>query len=142
MPWTAESATGSMPKRSKSSKKDPSVRIGHILDSIDAVETYLDGMTLETFTSDAKTQDAVTRRLEIIGEAVKSLDALAPGLLAGHPDVPWRSIKAMCEKLAHDYDTVSVSILWNTATRELPLLKDAVRLLVQEVKPARSDNSA
>ena len=76
-----------MPKPSRSSKKDPSVRIAHILDSIDAVESYLGGMTLESFTSDNKTQDAVTRRLEIIGEAVKSLDSLAPDLLAGHPDV-------------------------------------------------------
>jgi uncharacterized protein with HEPN domain len=91
-------------------------------------------MTLETFTHDAKTQDAVTRRLEIIGEAVKSLDSLAPELLAGHPDVPWKSIKGMREKLAHDYDTVSVTILWNTATRELPLLRDAVRTLAQEAK--------
>ncbi len=63
MPWTAGLATGSMPKRSRSSKKDPRVRIAHILDSIVAVESYLDGITLETFTRDAKTQDAVTRRM-------------------------------------------------------------------------------
>ncbi len=89
-------------------------------------------MAPETFTKDAKTQDAVTRRLEIIGEAVKSLDKLAPDLLAAHPDVPWKNIKGMREKLAHDYDTVSVTILWNTATRELPLLRDAVRALERE----------
>jgi len=123
-----------MPKRNKSSKKDPRVRIAHILDSIDAVESYLGSMTLETFTRDAKTQDAVTRRLEIIGEAVKSLVNLAPDLLAGYPDVPWKSIKGMREKLAHDYDTVSVTILWNTVTRELPLLKKTVRILIQEAR--------
>ncbi len=123
-----------MPKRNKSSKKDPRVRIAHILDSIDAVESYLGSMTLETFTRDAKTQDAVTRRLEIIGEAVKSLDNLAPDLLAGYPDVPWTSIKGMREKLAHDYDTVSVTILLNTVTRELPLLKKTVRILIQEAR--------
>lgn len=128
-----------MPKRSRSSKKDPRVRIAHILDSIDAVGAYLDGMTLETFTRYAKTQDAVTRRLEIIGEAVKSLYGLAPDLLAGHPDVPWGSIKGMREKLAHDYDTVSVTILWNTATRELPHLRDAVRMLAQETRLSRPD---
>lgn len=129
-----------MPKRSRSSKKDPRVRIAHILDSIDAVESYLDGLTLETFTNDAKTQDAVTRRLEIIGEAVKSLDKLAPDLLAAHPDVPWKSIKGMREKLAHDYDTVSVTIIWNTATRELPLLRDAVRSLEREAKLSWPDS--
>ncbi len=123
-----------MPKHSRSSKKDPRVRIAHILDSIDAIETYLDGMTLESFTGDAKTQDAVTRRLEIIGEAVKSLDTLVPDLLAGHPEVPWNSIKGMREKLAHDYDSVSITILWNTATRELPDLKDVVRTLARDGK--------
>lgn len=129
-----------MPKHSKFSKKDPRVRIAHIRDSIDAVESYLGGMTLEAFTNDAKTQDAVTRRLEIIGEAVKSLDKLAPDLLATHPDVPWKSIKGMREKLAHDYDTVSVTIIWNTATRELPLLRDAVRSLEREAKLSWPDS--
>ena len=83
----------------------------------------------------------MTRRLEIIGEAVKSLDNLVPDLLAGHSEVPGKNIKGMREKLAHDYDTLSVTILWNTATRELPLLRDAVRTLVREAKPTRPDNS-
>ncbi len=66
-----------MPKPSRSSKKDPQVRIAHILDSIDAVEAYLAGTTQDSFAKDARTQDAVTRRLEIIGEAVKSLGTLS-----------------------------------------------------------------
>ena len=130
-----------MPKPSRSSKKDPQVRIAHILDSIDAVETYLAGTTQDSFAKDARTQDAVTRRLEIIGEAVKSLDTLAPELLAGHPEVPWKNIKGMREKLAHDYDTISVPILWNTATQELPLLREAVRKLAMEAKRGRKGRS-
>ena len=127
-----------MPKPSRSSKKDPQVRIAHILDSIDAVEAYLAGTTQDSFAKDAKTQDAVTRRLEIIGEAVKSLDTLAPELLASHPEVPWKNIKGMREKLAHDYDTISVPILWNTATQELPLLREAVRKLTMAAKRGRN----
>jgi uncharacterized protein with HEPN domain len=112
------------------------------LNSINAIESYLLGMTLESFEGDARTQDAVTRRLEIIGEAVKSLDSLAPELLAGHPQVPWKSIKGMREKLAHGYDTVSVTMLWNTATRELPLLRDAIWALEQEATPSPLDDDA
>ncbi len=130
-----------MPKPSRSSKKDPQVRIAHILDSIDAVEAYLAGTTQDSFAKDAKTQDAVTRRLEIIGEAVKSLDTLAPELLTSHPEVPWKNIKGMREKLAHDYDTISVPILWNTATQELPLPREAVRKLTMEAKRGRKDRS-
>ena len=48
----------------------------------------------------------------------EGLDTLAPDLLTSHPEVPWKNIKGMREKLAHDYDTVSVPILWNTATQE------------------------
>ncbi len=130
-----------MPKPSRSFKKDPQVRIAHILDSIDAVEAYLAGTTEDSFAKDVKTQDAVTRRLEIIGEAVKSLDTLAPELLASHPEVPWKNIKGMREKLAHDYDTVSVPIPWNTATQELPLLREAVRKLTMEAKRGRKGRS-
>ena len=130
-----------MPKPSGSSKKDPRVRIAHILDSVDAVETYLAGTTEDSVAKDVKTRDAVTRRLEIIGEAVKSLDTLAPELLASHPEVPWKNIKGMREKLAHDYDTISVPILWNTATQELPLLREAVRKLAMEAKRGRKGRS-
>ncbi len=130
-----------MPKPSRSSKKDPQVRIAHILDSIDAIESYLAGMTQGSFAKDTKTQDAVTRRLEIIGEAVKSLDKIVPEIFANHPEVPWKNIKGMREKLAHDYDTVSVPILWNTATQELPLLRDAVRKLAVEAKRGRKGRS-
>ncbi len=128
-----------MPKFSRSSKKDPRVRIAHILESIQAVETYLAGMTSEIFAQGAKTRDAVTRRLEIIGEAVKSIDSLAPELLAGYPEVPWKNIKGMREKLAHDYDTISITILWNTATRELPLLREAVRKMALDATAVRPD---
>ncbi len=130
-----------MPKLRRSSNKDPQVRIAHILDSVDAVETYLAGTTEDSVAKDVKTRDAVTRRLEIIGEAVKSLDTLAPEILAGHPEVPWKNIKGMREKLAHDYDTISVPILWNTATQELPLLREAVQKLIMEAKRGRKDRS-
>lgn len=98
-------------------------------------------MTQGSFAKDTKTQDAVTRRLEIIGEAVKSLDKMAPEIFASHPEVPWKNIKGMREKLAHDYDTVSVPILWNTATQELPLLREAVRKLATEAKRGRKGRS-
>ncbi|MFQ5774459.1 MAG: DUF86 domain-containing protein [Kiloniellaceae bacterium] len=122
-----------MPKRGKSSKKDPRVRVAHVMDSIKAIESYVAGMSMDEFAKDSKTQDAVYRRLEIIGEAVKALDAMAPDLLARHPDVPWNDVKGMREKLAHDYDTISVRLLWNTATQELPALRQTVEKLIAEI---------
>ena len=114
-----------MPKPPKSSKKDPRVRVAHILDSIQAIESYVAGMSYDEFRADPKTHDAVCRRLEVIGEAAKALDAIAPELLGRHREVPWQSVKGMREKLAHDYDTISVSILWNTAKQELLVLRRA-----------------
>ena len=69
----------------------------------------------------------------MIGEAVKALEALAPELLARHPEVPWSEIKGMREKLAHDYDTLSVRILWTTAMRELPALGNTIEQMIAEM---------
>ena len=66
---------------------------------------------------------------EQLAQAAKALDAMAPELLGRHREVPWQSVKGMREKLAHDYDTISVSILWNTVKQELPVLRRATEEL-------------
>ena len=122
-----------MPKRARSSKKDPRVRIAHVLESIEAVDSYVADISFEQFSQDMKTQDAVCRRLEIIGEAVRALDNLAPDLLKAYPDIPWISVKGIREKLAHDYDTISLPILWATAMEELPALRDAMKKMLADL---------
>ena len=69
------------------------------------------------FHADKKTQDAVIRNVEILGEAVKHLSV---ELAAAHPDVEWKGIAGMRDKLVHEYFGVNLDILWDVLTTKLP----------------------
>jgi hypothetical protein len=72
----------------------------HILDAIDRIESYVSGIDDGVFLGNAEKQDAVIRQLQIIGEAAKRLSA---ELRAAYPDIPWREVAGMRDKLVHDY---------------------------------------
>jgi len=71
----------------------------HVLDAILKVESYLLGLDESAFLADTRTQDAVVRQLEIIGEATKKVSSEVRG---GNPDTPWQDIAGMRDKLIHD----------------------------------------
>lgn len=73
--------------------------------------------------ADEKTQSAVVRQLEIIGEAAKRL---SEEVKASTPDIPWREIAATRDRLIHGYFTVKLDIVWNVVERDLPLLKKSL----------------
>lgn len=73
-------------------------------------------MAYETFLADTKTQDAVTRNLEIVGEATKNL---SEGLRTAYPDVPWKDMARVRDRLIHHYFGVNLDIVWQIATVEL-----------------------
>lgn len=66
-------------------KKDPKIFIQHIIDSIEKIEEYIKNMSKQEFLNSSQTQDAVIRRIEIIGEAVKNIPE---ELKEKHPDIP------------------------------------------------------
>lgn len=74
-------------------------------------------MGYETFQHDLKTQDAVIRNLEIIGEAVK---IISDQIKIGHPGVPWKEIAGTRDKLIHDYFGVNIDVVWNIIKDDLP----------------------
>lgn len=100
----------------------------HILDAIGAIESF----TVEgqgSFMSDRKTQSAVVRQLEIIGEAVKQL---SPGLTGSEPNVPWRQIAGTRDRLIHAYFNVDLDAVWAMVRKDLPQLKhDVARMLAR-----------
>ena len=81
------------------------------------IKVYTDGMTYEIFLTDTKTQDAVIRNLEIIGEAVKNF---AMEFRDRYPNVPWKSIAGIRDRLIHYYFGVDIEIVWNIVITELP----------------------
>jgi uncharacterized protein with HEPN domain len=87
-----------------------------ILDSAQAVREYLDGVSYAQFMANTEKQDAVLRRLEIIGEAASRL---APETQALFPNLPFRDMRGMRNIIAHDYGDVDLDQVWTTATSDL-----------------------
>ena len=90
-----------------------------ILDSALRIREYLAGVNLEAFLVDPQRQDAVLRRLEIIGEAA---GGLSPETRALFPNLPFQGMRGMRNIIAHDYGEVDLDLVWKTATRDLPTL--------------------
>ena len=103
--------------------RDPTVFLKHIRLCLDRIDDYIsEGRT--TFMADTKTQDAVIRNLEIIGQAIKDYDVGT--LAAAAPAVPWQQIAALRNVLAHQYLGVDLRLLWNIVEFELPRLREAL----------------
>ena len=107
--------------------KDRLVFNAAALDSIELIESYTAGYDLSEFLEYKKTQDAVVRNLEIIGQALK--DFVTETLLKEMPDMPWREIVAMRNILAHEYLGVDAVMVWDTVQNYLDVLKKALQHL-------------
>ncbi|MFP3880474.1 MAG: DUF86 domain-containing protein [Dehalococcoidia bacterium] len=105
-------------------RKDDSVYLRHVLDAIYRIEEYTRDITYENFLSSHLRQDAAIRQIEVIGEAVKKL---SPELKDRHPEIPWRDVVGMRDKLVHDYFGVDLDAVWNTARKDIPQLKEEIR---------------
>jgi len=101
-------------------KKDPKILLKHILESIEWIERDVQGLSRENFYSEVIIQDAVLRRLEIIGEAVRNLDEMTK---ESNPNVPWIEIAGMRNKLIHEYFDVDLDLVWEVVAGELPEFK-------------------
>jgi uncharacterized protein with HEPN domain len=104
-------------------KKDPYVLIEHIRESIAAIEDYTHGISKEDFISTPQIQDAVIRRLEIIGEAANKLDS---EFIEQFANIPWYEITAMRNILIHEYFGVDLDQVWNTIKKDIRELKQQI----------------
>jgi uncharacterized protein with HEPN domain len=105
-------------------RKDDSVYLRHILDAISRIEEYTGDITYENFLNSHLRQDAVIRQIEVIGEAVKKLSL---ELKERYPEIPWKDVAGMRDKLIHDYFGVDLDAVWGTATKDIPRLKAEIR---------------
>lgn len=110
-------------------KKEDSVYLLHMRDAIQRILNYTkEGR--ESFFADSKTQDAVVRNLEIIGEASKNI---SQSLKATYPDVSWKQIIGMRDKVIHEYFGVNLKIVWDTIEGEIPELKRKIETILENL---------
>lgn len=110
--------------------KEPRILTTDILESIEKIETYAMPAGRESFLKDGEAQDAVIRRLAIIGEAAKNMPL---ELKRKHPNIPWKKITGMRNILIHEYSEVDVERVWDTVQREIPALKKEILIIQAEL---------
>lgn len=111
-------------------KKDPGIYLLHIRDALAKIVEFTSSGR-DTFFKDSKTQDAVIRNLEIIGEAAKNLP---DDFREMHPQVSWRAVSGMRDKLIHDYFGVNLNIVWEVVEKEIPSLRQKIAVLLEGLK--------
>ena len=110
--------------------KNIQVYLNDILESIEAIERHTADMSFDEFADSVVTQDAVFRRLEIIGEAASNVqDAVHDE----YPEVPWRKIIGMRNKLIHEYSSISLEMVWDVIGNNLqPLKKEVEKIKIDK----------
>ena len=112
-------------------KRDFRDYVQDILDSIVEVKEFVEGMRFEDFTKDKKTINAVIRSLEVIGEATKKVPE---GLREGYPQIPWKRMAGMRDKLIHEYFGIDLEIVWEVINNELPPIKPMIQKVLKDIE--------
>jgi len=102
-----------------------------IINSIMEIFDFVEGMEFEDFVNDRKTINAVIRSLEIIGEAAKKIPY---EIREKYPDIPWKYMAGMRDKLIHEYHGIDLSIIWEVIKTELPPILPKLEKILDEIK--------
>lgn len=105
--------------------------LNDMISSIDLTQEFIVGLTFKTFEDDQKTIFAVSRAIEIIGEASKQMPK---EICEQYPKIPWKAIAGMRDKMIHHYFGVNLKILWNTVNNDLPVLKPELLKILNNLK--------
>lgn len=103
-------------------------RLRHIVEAVDRIQRYVEGMSFPQFLADSRTTDAVLRNLEIIGEAARYVPDEA---VAAYPQVPWAEMRAMRNVVAHEYERVNLPTIWDTIQDDLPPLLPLLQAVLE-----------
>lgn len=105
--------------------------IEDIISAMDKALDFIKNMSYEEFTRDDKTVFAVVRALEIVGEAAKNI----PGnVRTNYPEIPWKDMAGMRNKVIHEYFGVKLNIVWRTVKEEIPPLKPLFEKILKELE--------
>jgi len=104
--------------------------LGHIAQAVERIQRFTAGLDEAAFLGNELVQDAVLRNIEIIGEASNQIQRTAPELASAYPEIPWRVLYAMRNRISHAYEQVDLELVWKTVQNDLPHLQAQVRPLL------------
>lgn len=103
--------------------------IEDIIEAIEDAASFIEGINYDDFAKDKKTMYAVTRAIEIIGEATKKVP---DSVRKRHPEIPWRDMAGMRDKLIHEYFGIDLKRVWNTVKKDIPKLKPSFEKILED----------
>jgi len=107
-----------------------------IKDAINAVQNFVEGMDKSSFANDLKTIYAIRKALEIIGEAAKNVPQ---EFKDKYPEIPWKQMAGMRDRLVHKYFGVRVDVLWETLQKDIPSLKSLFIDMIKKENELRAN---
>lgn len=110
--------------------KEDIAYLEHINAAISKIGKYKKGKTRGKFMNSSLVQDGIIRQIEIIGEAVKKLSAKTKGR---YPNIPWKDIAGMRDKLIHEYFGVDLAAVWDTVEKDIPSFKEEIKKILKEI---------
>lgn len=100
-----------------------------IIDAMNKAEILIEDVTFKQFESDFRINYALVRALEIIGEATKRLPE---SIRTQYPDVPWKGMAGMRDRIIHGYDLVDMQIVWDVVKIDIPKIKPLIKKILSD----------
>lgn len=107
--------------------RDPELYLKDILEAINSIERFVDGVNFDTFKNDDMRASAVIRKFEIIGEASKNVP---DSIKQQYPSIPWKDMAGMRDRLIHFYFGIKYDLVWNTIKKDIPRIKPLIHKIL------------
>ena len=111
--------------------RDTKIYLQDILDAMEAIENFVVDFDLEGFKINDMLSSAVIRKFEVIGEAAKNVPK---DITKKYPDVPWKKMAGMRDRLIHFYFGIKYDLVWHTIKAEIPRIKPLIKRILTEIE--------
>ncbi|MFZ2070414.1 MAG: DUF86 domain-containing protein [Halobacteriota archaeon] len=111
--------------------RDPKLYLRDIVEAMEAIEQFVEGMSFEAFKNDDMRSSAVLRKFEIIGEATKNVPE---SIKLSYASIPWRDMAGMRDRLIHFYFGVKYDLVWNTIKKVIPQVKLSINKILEDLE--------